>query len=147
MAFIRGGGGVVLVDNSGGTPVDLTCFVDTVEWGAMTVETLETSTFCPPSPVVDAQNPKTYIAGQTDGTVSIGGKWDSGATGPDDTLRPQLGAVAHTLEWRPTGTGIGKESHKVEAILTSYTVSVPVGDVVKWEAAWQASGPFQVSVQ
>lgn len=132
MAVGRGGKGKVLVDNAAGTPVDLTPWTDNVDWGAFSSETLESTVF--------GQNSKTYIPSLNDGTVGISGKYDAATGGPDVTLRGLRGNGPLTVEWQPEGAGAGKPFRRVEAILTSYAASAPVGGIISFTATWQASG-------
>ncbi len=132
MGFGRGGKGKLLVDNASGTPVDLTAFVDSVEWGGFETETKETTVF--------GQDAKTYAPGLSDGKVSATGKYDAAVGGPDAVLRALRGVGPLTVEWQPEGAGTGKPFRRVEAILTSYVASVPVGEIITWSASWQVSG-------
>lgn len=132
MAFGRGGKGKLLVDSAAGAPVDITLFVDSVEWGDFSTETNETTTF--------GTDNKTFMPGLTEGAVSITGKFDAATGGPDVTLRGLRGLGPLTVEWQPEGAGAGKPFRRVEAILTSYVTSAPVGEIITYSADWQVSG-------
>ncbi len=132
MPFGRGGRGKFLADNAAGTPVDLTLFVDSVTWGDFTTDTNETTTF--------GAGSKTHIPALSSATVAITGKYDAAAGGPDVTLRSLRGVGPLTIEWQPDGAGAGKPFRRVEAILTSYSASAPVGDVITFSASWLTSG-------
>ncbi len=144
MAFIRGGIGTVLVDNVAGTPVDITAYVDSVEWGERSRDVLETTSF-------STSGGRTYIAGLADGTLSINGKFDATVGGPDklfnDLLDSVAGTGAGTVTWRPEGNGTGKPQRAVEAICTAYTASAPVGEIVTFSASFQMSGNLTSGAQ
>jgi len=133
MAFTRGGKGAFLVDNAAGTPVDITLFIDSVDWGDFSTESLDTSTY-------GTEN-MTYIPGLSNGSASIAGKYDAVTGGPDETLRALRGKGPLTIEWQPEGPGAGKPYRRAEAILTSYASSAPVGEIITFSASWQISGP------
>ncbi len=132
MPIGRGGKGKFLADNAAGTPVDFTPWVDNVDWGGFTTDTLESTVF--------GQDNKSYIPSLNDGTVGISGKFDAVTGGPDVTLRALRGLGPLTVEWQPEGGGAGKPFRRVEAILTSYAASAPVGGIITYTATWQASG-------
>jgi len=133
MAFTHGKGAVFKIDNSGGTLQTLTAYVDSIDLN-QTVDTAETTTM--------GSEVKTYLSGQSDGTVSISGKWDSTAsTGPDAVLAGLIGLEAtSTFEIGPEGSTTGKVKYTGECFLTSYVVSAPVGDVVTFTADFQITG-------
>ncbi len=133
MPLGRGGRGKLLVDNAAGTPVDLTPWTDNVDWGAFSTETLDTTVF--------GQDSKTFGPGLSEGTVGMSGKYDAVTGGPDAILRGLRGVGPLTVEWAPEGTGSGKPFRRVEAILTSYAASAPVGGIITFTATFQASGP------
>lgn len=132
MAKIHGKLTRVMVDNAAGVPVDLSVWLDTIDFGPRTADTGETTGF--------GQNAKTYVAGQLDGTVTMSGKYDAAAGGPDAILRPLLGGNAGTVEYNAEGAGVGKPFQRVEAILTSYNVTAPLGGVVAFSATFQMTG-------
>lgn len=131
--FGRGGKGKLLVDNAAGAPVDLTSFIDSLEWGDFETETLDTTTWGP--------SDKTFAPGLTEAGVKVKGKYDTLATtGPDAVLRGLRGIGPLTVEWQPEGAGTGKPFRRVEGILTSYIASAPVGEIVTFSASWKVSG-------
>jgi hypothetical protein len=137
MGFIRGGNGTFLVDNAAGTPVDITAYIDNVDWGDRSKDTNETTVF--------GQSNKTFQGGLKEGAVKVTGKFDTITGGPDATLEALLDVDAPlTVEWRPEGGAAtsGKPFKRVEAILDSYVASAPVGGIVTFSASWKASGAF-----
>ena len=129
MAFVHGSDSVFKLDNSGGSLTDISTYVNNVDFPE-TADVAETST-------LGASN-KTYIVGLKDATISLGGLFDA-------TVDAILGAVVGqsatlSFEYSPEGTGSGKVKYTGECILTSYTLSSPVGDVVGFSADLQVSG-------
>lgn len=113
--------------------VDLSDYFDDVTI-PNSIDVAETSTF--------GQDAKTYVEGLSDATIDAGGKWDDTAvTGPDVVLAGLMGGGEHTVIIGPSGSAAGKRRITVTAILTSYEVSMPLGDVVAFTASWQVSGP------
>lgn len=129
MAFVHGSDSVFKLDNAGGSLTDISTYVNNVDFPE-TADVAETST-------LGASN-KTYIVGLKDATISLGGLFDA-------TVDAILGAVVGqsatlSFEYSPEGTASGKVKYTGECILTSYTLSSPVGDVVGFSADLQVSG-------
>jgi hypothetical protein len=129
MAFVHGKDSVFKLDNSGGTLTDISTYVNSVDFPE-TADVAETTTL--------GDGSKSYIVGLKDATLSISGLWDS-------TLDGILGAVVGqsatlSFEYSPEGTGSGAVKYTGECILTSYSQSSPVGDVVGFSADMQVSG-------
>jgi hypothetical protein len=88
-----------------------------------------------------------YSGGLTDGTITIKGIYDAGATTtPRVTVQGALGTVvawthqaAGTLSAKPQMTGNG--------LVTSYEESAPVDDMVTWSAEYKISGPVTITDQ
>jgi hypothetical protein len=95
----------------------------------------------------DAHDVTTYgndahrkFGGLLDGTSTISGFYDSTAgTGPRAVIEPKLGTVV-ALVHRPEGTGAGRPQDTVQALVTSYTESSPVADMVTWECEVEFDG-------
>jgi len=129
MAFVHGKDSVFKLDNSGGALTDISTYVNSVDFPE-TADVAETTTL--------GDGSKSYIVGLKDATLSISGLWDS-------TLDGILGAVVGqsatlSFEYSPEGTGSGAVKYTGECILTSYSQSSPVGDVVGFSADMQVSG-------
>ena len=129
MAFTHGKDSVFKLDNASGSLTDISSFVNNVDFPE-TADVSETTT-------LGADN-KTYIAGLKDATISIAGLWDATA----DAIFGQVVGQSATLsyEYSPEGTASGKIKYTGEAILTSYSISSPVGDAVGYSADLQVSG-------
>lgn len=133
MAFVHGKGGVFKIDNAAGTLQTLTAYID--QWSiSQTVDTAETTTM--------GSEVKTYLSGQSDGTVSVSGLYDSTAsTGPDVTLAGLIGLeTTSTFELGPEGGTTGKIKYSGECFLTGYEITVASQDVSKFTADFQCTG-------
>lgn len=133
MAFVHGKGGVFKIDNAAGTLQTLTAYCD--QWSIdNTVDTAETTTM--------GSEVKTYLSGQSDGTISVSGLYDSTAsTGPDVVLQGLIGNEAtSTFELGPEGSTTGKTRYTGECFLTGYTITAMSSDAVKFTADFQISG-------
>ena len=129
MAFVHGKDSVFKLDNSSGTLTDISTYVNSVDFPE-TADVAETTTL--------GDGSKSYIVGLKDATISISGLWDS-------TLDGILGAVVGqtatlSFEYSPEGTTGGNIKYTGECIVTSYSQSSPVGDVVGFSADMQVSG-------
>lgn len=135
MAYVHGKKSKFSVDNAAGSLTELSAYLDEVGF-PRSVETAEVTTF--------GDNAKEYIVGLSDATISISGKFDAaGSSTPDVVLSGILGQDATvTFEYQPNNAAVSATNPKYsgEAILTSYEVSSPVGDVVTFSAEFQVSG-------
>lgn len=79
--------------------------------------------------------------GLLDGKVTAGGTYDSTAsTGPRAALLALVGTTTAIVRL-PEGTGTGKPSDAISGVLTKYTETSPVDDMVSWAAEWDVDGP------
>jgi hypothetical protein len=109
--------------------VDLSAFTTTSELGR-TADSHNVTTYGKTSHV--------FAGGLLNGTASMSGVYDNGATGPRDTIEPLIGTVV-TLIRRPEGTGSGKPQDEVDVLVTGYTETNPVADMVTWTCQMQCS--------
>lgn len=133
MAFYHGKGLVFKIDNAAGSLQTLTSYVDNVELNS-SVDTGETTT----AGVED----KTFVSGQAEHDLSIGGKWDDTATtGPDAVLHALIGLeTSSTFEFGPGGSTNGKVKYSGECFLVGYSRSAPIGGVVAFTADFKITG-------
>jgi hypothetical protein len=129
MAFTHGKDSVFKVDNSSGTLTDISSYVNNVDFPE-TVDIAETTTL--------GSGSKSYIVGLKDATLSISGLWDSTLDGVLGGIIGQSATVS--FEYGPEGSTAGDVKYTGEAILTGYTQTSPVGDVVAFSADLQVSG-------
>lgn len=85
------------------------------------------------------QDGHVYEGGLTDGTVTIGGRYDSTTSGPHDVIVPLLGTIV-TLILRQEGTGSGLPEDSMSVLVKSYGESLPVDDYVAWTCELKISG-------
>lgn len=141
MAFIHGKKSKFEIDNSSGTPVDISAYCEEVSL-SRDIETAETTTF--------GDNDKEYIIGLKDATLSVSGKFDAaGASTVDAVLSGILGQDASvTFAYTPGGGSASATNPKYtgECYLTSYEVSGSVGDVSTFSASFQCTGAITRAV-
>lgn len=77
--------------------------------------------------------------GLFDGTATITGVYDNGATGPRAVIVPLLGTVV-ALVHRPEGTGAGLPQDTANVLVMSYNETSPVADMVTWECELEFDG-------
>lgn len=136
MAFVHGKNTVFKLDNSAGSVTDLSSYLDDVGF-PQSVETAETTTFGV------AGGAKTYILGLNDRTISLAGKWDATLDAHFSGVVSALNAgtlATASFEFGPAGSAGGAVKYTGEALVTSYEVSNPVGDVVSFSAELQVTG-------
>lgn len=91
---------------------------------------------------------KSYAQGLGDGTFTLSGVHDNGATGPRKKLKALKAAgVAVIFLYQPNGTGTGKQQSSVNVLVKSYTDTSAVADVVRWKAVLQMTGALDETDQ
>lgn len=134
MAFKHGRNARFDLDDSTNTLRNISTYLEDVTFSP-SADTAETSAI--------GSTAKTYVAGLTDGTISLSGMFDPTA---DGYLQGILGNDSITggglpdWEYHPHGTGSGNIKYSGKGILTSYEVSAGVGDMVSFTAEIQISG-------
>lgn len=99
------------------------------------IETAETTTF--------GSQDKTYITGLSDATVSLSGMFDAAADSAINAVIANLksGSIASaSFTYGPSGSASSKPRFTGQALITSYEVSSPVGDVVTYSLELQVTG-------
>lgn len=87
-----------------------------------------------------------YNGGLLDGTATISGVYDNGASGPRATIQALIGTTC-TLVRRPDGTGTGKAQDSVTVFVEKYVETNPVADMVTWSCDLQLSGTVTTTAQ
>lgn len=115
------------LDDTSGTSRDLSDVLVSVDFPEV-VETGETTAFGATS--------KSYIVGLRDATISVSGLWDSTVDGYIIGTEP----ATRTFIFGPAGSTSGYVKYTGECILTNYSVSSPVADVVTFSMDLQCTG-------
>ena len=113
MAFVHGKDVVIYVNAS-----NYSTYFNNAD-STQTADIAETTTF--------GNSAKTYIPGDKDGTVSLGGLFDATS---DGVLQPLLGGADFNLVIGLDGVATGDRNTFGKSNITNYAVSSPVGDVV-----------------
>ena len=88
-----------------------------------------------------------YAGGLTDGSVKLAGIYDNTAlTGPRAAIQAVLGTVV-AFKYRPEGVGATKPESTCQVLVKSYKESVPVDDMISWEAELTISGAVTTAAQ
>jgi hypothetical protein len=84
----------------------------------------------------------TFIAGLTNGKITIQGLWDKTATvGSRTVFQAKIGVATPTaFVYGPEGTTTGNVKYTGTAVVESYTESAPVADLVTVNIVLQISG-------
>lgn len=120
-----------------GTAGSLVAISDTLNEISMPreIETAETTAF--------GQDDKTYITGLGDATISLSGMFDATVDTQiaGNIANLKSGSVASlSFEYGPSGSAASSPKFTGEALITSYEVSSPVGDVVTYSLELQVTG-------
>lgn len=130
MAFAHGKTAFFSVDDSGGTPRDLSTYLDSISM-PRSIETAETTTFSVTG------SAKTFIVGLNDSSISISGKFDATA---DGYIAGALGQSASlSFVYGPTGNTVGMVKYSGECFMTKYDLGSQVGDVVSASVDYQVT--------
>lgn len=93
------------------------------------------------------KNSHVYGGGLLDASFKAEGVYDSTAsTGPRAVLQPIVGTVVELIR-RPEGTGTGKPEETVDVLITKYTETNPVDDMIKWAVEGQCSDDIATTTQ
>jgi|TARA_Y100000310_G_scaffold321934_1_gene380266 hypothetical protein len=125
--FVHGKSTDFELDDTGGTSRSLANVLTSVDFPE-TIDTAETTAFGATS--------KSYIVGLRDATISVSGLWDATIDGYIIGTEP----ASRTFIFGPAGSTGGNVKYTGEAILTNYSVSNPVADVVTFSLDLQVTG-------
>ena len=125
--FVHGKSTDFELDDTGGTSRSLANVLTSVDFPE-TIETAETTAFGATS--------KSYIVGLRDASISVSGLWDATVDGYVIGTEP----ATRSFIFGPAGTTGGNVKYTGECILTNYSVSAPVGDVVTFSLDLQVTG-------
>ena len=115
------------IDDTGGPSRNISDTLTDVSF-PQTIDTAETTAF--------GSSNKSYIVGLKDTTISVTGIWDATVDGYLSGTEP----ASRSFIFGPAGTTSGNVKYTGEAIMTNYSQSNPVGDVVTFTADFQVTG-------
>ena len=125
--FVHGKSTDFELDDTGGTSRSLSNVLTSVDFPE-TIDTATTTAFGATS--------QSYIVGLRDASISVSGLWDATVDGYIIGTEP----ATRTFIFGPAGSTGGNVKYTGEAILTNYSVSAPVGDVVTFSLDLQCTG-------
>ena len=125
--FVHGKSTDFELDDTGGTSRSLSTVLTSVDFPE-TIDTAETTAFGATS--------KSYIVGLRDASISVSGLWDATVDGYIIGTEP----ATRSFIFGPAGTTSSNVKYTGECILTNYSVSAPVGDVVTFSLDLQVTG-------
>jgi hypothetical protein len=133
MAMVHGKVGAILINTK-----DCSAFTNKIDW-EQSADDHDVTTFGATGHV--------YAGGLTDGSVKLGGLYDNTTvTGPRAAVQASLGSVV-AFKYRPEGVGSGKPESTCNVMVKSYKETVPVDDMVTWEAELSISGAVTTANQ
>jgi hypothetical protein len=122
--------------------VNLSAFTNAFEF-SRTADSHDVTTY--------GKNAHVKEGGLLDGTGSMGGIYDNtttpaSAAGPRAVIEPLIGTVVELIR-RPEGTGSGKAQDTVDVLVTNYTETSPVADMVTWTCEFELSDDVNSTAQ
>lgn len=126
--FVHGKSTNFTLDDTAGSVRDISNTVTSVDLPE-TLDTAETTAF--------GSSAKSYIVGLTDATISVSGIWDATV---DGYINGGAEPASRSFVFGPAGSTAGNVKYTGEAIVTSYSISNPVGDVVTYSLDLQVTG-------
>ena len=132
--FKHGKNAYFALDNASGSLINISNTLNEISL-PREIETAETTAF--------GNADKTYITGLGDATVSLSGMFDATVDSQinADITALKSGSVASlSFEYGPAGSASSNPKFTGEAIVTSYEISSPVGEVVTYSLELQVTG-------
>ena len=126
--FVHGKSTNFQLDDTSGTIRDISDTITSVDFPE-TLDTAETTAF--------GSSAKSYIVGLTDATISVSGIWDATV---DGYINGGAEPASRSFVFGPAGSTVSNVKYTGEAIVTSYSISNPVGDVVTYSLDLQVTG-------
>lgn len=125
--FSTGKAAVFKIDDTGGTERVISDVLNSIDFPE-TTDTAETTAF--------GASSRSYIVSLESATISISGMYDATV---DGYLKGGAEPTSRTFTYQPGATS-GDAIYSGECILTSYSLSSPVGDVNTFSADFQVTG-------
>lgn len=126
------------IDNSAGTLLNMTSYVDTVSALGREIASLEVTTF--------ADSAERFIAGiEVSQEVTISGPFDdTAASGPDAVFSTLVGTI-NTIQFSPVGTASGARKITGEFLFTGYKINSAVKERVNYELTAKLDGTLNAT--
>jgi hypothetical protein len=125
--FTTGKSAVFKIDDTSGTERNISDVLNSVDFPE-TTDTAEVTAF--------GASSRSYIVSLESATISISGMYDATV---DGYLKGGPEPASRAFEYQPTGTAT-ESKYTGSCILTNYSLSSPVGDVVTFSADFQVTG-------
>lgn len=92
-------------------------------------------------------NSHAYSAGLLDAKFTADGTYDSTATTGSRAIFGSAVGTTLSITRQPEGTGTGKPQEVFDIVVTKYSESNPVNDMIKWSVEGQVTGDITVTAQ
>lgn len=125
--FSTGKAAVFSIDDTAGTARDISDVLNSIDFPE-TTDTAEVTAF--------GASSRSYIVSLESATISVSGMYDATV---DGYLKGGTEPASRTFTYKP-GVTSGDAIYSGECILTSYSLSSPVGDVNTFTADFQVTG-------
>lgn len=126
--FVHGKSTDFALDDTGGTSRNISNVLTSVDFPE-TIDVAETTAF--------GSSAKSYIVGLKDATISVSGIWDATV---DGYIMGGAEPASRSFIYGPAGSTGGNVKYTGEAIVTNFSISNPVGDVVTFTLDLQVTG-------
>ena len=126
--FVHGKSVDFALDDTSGSSRNISDTLNSVDFPEVT-ETADTTAF--------GSSSRSFIVGLESATISISGLWDSTV---DGYMKGGTEPASRSFIYGPAGSTSGNVKYTGEAIMTNYSISSPVGDVVTYSADLQVTG-------
>jgi hypothetical protein len=131
MAFTHGKDSVFSLDNTAGSPTDISAYVDSIDGLPGEVEMAEVTAM--------GDEGKKNIPGLEGASISISGHWDSTEDGIFGSPT-QWKAATRSFAYGPAGSTGGYVKYSGECWITNYVAAAAVADKVSWTATLLVDG-------
>lgn len=142
MAFVHGKGTVILVAGfsspapSGSHDISIYVTTSTMTRGA---DDHDVTTY--------GKNDHVHQGGLITGQFTMQGIYDSSTTAGPRYLLAKVFPQVGTITRRPEGTGSGKPEEVFQALMTNYSETNPVADMISWQADFTVSDAVTFNTQ
>ena len=125
--FVHGKSVDFELDDTSGTSRSISDTLNSVDFPEVT-ETADTTAF--------GSSSRSFIVGLESATISISGLWDATV---DGYIKGGTEPASRSFIYGPAGSTSSNVKYTGEAILTNYSISSPVGDVVPYSCDLQVT--------